>query len=779
MTNGGSPVRIVPFTLYDIKPFIEREHPVYLPNTEEYNRYWGDTILGRCINGLWGLDNDDRNLGGYRWMPGNLYFYINFTKILQERDGEPEVTDYPLLRDLDWLIMYALNTCDGFSGFEGDDEYTSFHVVDKVERGEKVTFLEKKLLNKYSEYVKKKDGSFKKYIDPRQYLYKTHDKPMGNPLYLNPCTNFMLISTRACGKSYTMNGDTTHAFVFNGARSVYDYYQGAPSTTVVVGSGDSSKSAEFLDKFIKNYDIIKTSCGAYGSGDIVIHGAYWMPTEGSLELNKRLKKRVRSKGGKGFIGNDTKIVHVSFAANPSAGVSYRARRIVCEEAGLIPRIQKVHSENEGSQMRETKIGFTSYIGTGGLIDKTRELKEMFFSPRAYKILPYEDIFTNSGKEIGLFIPSYYRKNAYRDENGNTNIEEAFADEMADLDAIKAGSSKAYHNYRISFPILPQDMFMTSVGGVFPTQMLEDRLAELDLEFKYSVGSLSYTNMSNTECSWKEDVGKKLNPYLSITDINDSTRTSREGAIVVYEHPMYHKPDRHVVNPMYLVVYDPVEAEDGDGSSLCAVLVFKFWDLDRPDSMQFNVVAEWIGRHDRLEKNHEVAYKLAAYYGCKILPEVNKPDIKRYARMTNRYHWLEEKPALALDGIVKSKSDYDVGYKVLPGMKADFEVYANELLLTVISTSERIEGDTHIVDNEYAARYISSKLGIEMLLSYDRDVNNDWTSALFGVGLWVRQKKLKPIKYEAVAEAQKESDVLKKILSSNPKQKHTQIVGFNY
>lgn len=779
----NKPTNIVPFWLYDISPFIEREHPVYLPDTAEYNAYWGETILDKCISGKWGLDSDGKGLGGYRWMPGNLYYYMNFTKILQERDGEPETTDYPLLRDIDWLIMYALNICDGFSGFEDDDVYTSFAVVKKLEDGTKLSGLDKKQLVSYAKYINNKQGKLKKYIDPREYLYKTHDTPKGYPLYHNPCTNFMLMSTRGCGKSYTINGDISHSFVFNGARSLYSYYNGNPSTTIVVGSGDSSKSAELLDKFVKNYDELKNSVGEYKSDSHNVYGAYWTPTEGSLELNKKLKKRVKAEGGQGYVGNDTKLVHVSFQSNISAGVSYRARRIVCEEAGLIPKVQRVHGENEGSQMRETKIGFSIYIGTGGSVEKTRDIKEMFNSPAAFKLLPYRDDFNNTGKDIGLFIPAYYRKSAYKDDNGNTDIQLAFEDEMAEREAIQASNSKAYQNYIISFPIYPQEMFMQSTGGTFPTQMLEDRLNEIDtydVQKNISIGKLTYINEANTECKWEESLTNKVRPYLALIDLEDKTRPNREGGIVIYEHPVSYKPDRFSPNPLYIAVYDPVEAEDNAGTSMCCVLVLKLWDVDRPDRLQFNIAAEWIGRYDRLEKNHETAFKLATYYGCKLFPEINKPDIKRYARMTNRYHWLEERPTLALDGAVKTRTEYDVGFKVLPGMKPDLEVYTNELLMTVIDTDESISGDALIVDNTYMAQKLTSKIGIEQLLSYNRDDNLDWVSTLFGAAVWVRQRKLKPIKYESIAQSINDSNSLKAFLSKKKHSNNTILnPAFNY
>lgn len=776
-------VNIMPFWLYDISPFIDREYPVYIPGTPEYDEYWTER-LRRCISGHWGLDNDERNLGGYRWMPGNLYFYTNYTQILLEKIGEPEVEDFPILRDIDWLVMYGLTVCDGFSGFSDDDEYSSFNVLYKVENSLRLSNIEKKQLEQYEKFIKNKKGEYKKYVDPREYLYKTHKKPLGEPLYHNPCINFMLLSSRAIGKSYLIGGDISHCLMFNGSRTIYDYFENKQSTTVVVGAAVSDKSKELLSKVITAYEYNRSSVGNYKSDGGNVNGAFWAPTAGSLELGGTLTKRVKLEGGRGYTGNQTKIVHVSFKANKSAGVGYRARRIVVEEVGILDSFHAVQAENNGSQTRETKVGFSIFIGTGGDIEKIREVRETFNSPEAFTILPYKDIYNNNGKNIGLFIPCYYRKTVYKDKNGNTDFEAAFQDELEERERIKQLNPKAYQGHIISFPFWPQEMFMQDSGGTFPTQYLEERLSQLensDLIKKFSVGKLTYVDNYQSDCTWEEDLSGKLKPYLRFSDLVDKNRPDKKGAIVIFEHPSEHKPTRFSPTPLYLTIYDPVEAEDDNGTSLCAVVVFKFWDIDRPDKIQFNIVAEWIGRYDRLEANHEIAFKLASYYGCKIFPEVNKADIIRYARMTNRYHWLEEKPTLALEGSVKSRSNYEVGYKVVPGVKPDWEVYTNELLMTEIDRNEKIVEDSLIVNRKYMVNEIPSIMATEQLLNYNRDENFDYVSVLFGVALWVRQRALKPIKYEAIASSIEETNSMKEFLLKKKSNQNEVIYNpaFNY
>ena len=97
-----------------------------------YKDYWTDHI-NKCLQGVWGHDyNEETKEGGYRWIPGNLFFYVNDTIIKMEESESREVICKPKLRDVEWYIFYALTVCDGFSGFELDDTYTSYKPLGKL-----------------------------------------------------------------------------------------------------------------------------------------------------------------------------------------------------------------------------------------------------------------------------------------------------------------------------------------------------------------------------------------------------------------------------------------------------------------------------------------------------------------------------------------------------------------------------------------------------------------------------------------------------------------------
>jgi len=191
-------VRLFP-ELYDIQPFLCREHPVLHPDTRDYIEYWEEQEK-RCVEGLWGLDKRD-NLGGWRYCTPQLYYYVNYCVIEDEdEENNSSLVKNPDLRDVEWMLYYAWIICRGFSGFEGDDEYTCNLLIKKLESGGLLTAKDKLRLQTMK-HARNKNGDYKKYIDPKEYLEKTFSKPLGLPIYGNNAKNLFVLTSRGSGKA--------------------------------------------------------------------------------------------------------------------------------------------------------------------------------------------------------------------------------------------------------------------------------------------------------------------------------------------------------------------------------------------------------------------------------------------------------------------------------------------------------------------------------------------------------------------------------------------------
>ena len=158
------------------------ENPNYHPDTIAYKQWWKEEIK-RCVEGYWHEG---------RYAPPQLYTYINDGVIerLDDSNITSQKTAQPLLRDIEWLFFYNWLICRKFSGFSLDENYTCNKLIlDPKFKREKAT-----------KYVLKSNGTFKEYIDPREYLYKKHDRNLGLPIYENNALNLILLTARGCGK---------------------------------------------------------------------------------------------------------------------------------------------------------------------------------------------------------------------------------------------------------------------------------------------------------------------------------------------------------------------------------------------------------------------------------------------------------------------------------------------------------------------------------------------------------------------------------------------------
>ena len=347
-------VRLFPL-LYNIKDFIVRDHPNHHPETQDYIDYWEEQEK-RSIEGFWGLDNNGKE-GGWRYISGPLYYYINFC-VIEDEDEETNASKVinPILRDIEWIFFYNWLICRGFSGFLDDTEFTCNTLVKKLESGELLTTKDKLRLQ-VAKNITKPDGTYKKYKEPRDILYATYDKPLGKPLYGNVAKNMMGLTSRRQGKSFWLMGIISHTFNFHGA--VYfdsNYFNIIKGPEIVVGSV-LGKSADMLKKFSFNQEYQKNNYGAYGENDAFIPGWFYQNTQGSLTVSNSkspyrneydyVEGGIWKKGGKG-----TKIIHVTYQDNPEASVGTGPIISIIEEIGLVANLLDVHKcYAEGTKIR--------------------------------------------------------------------------------------------------------------------------------------------------------------------------------------------------------------------------------------------------------------------------------------------------------------------------------------------------------------------------------------------------------------------------------------------
>lgn len=726
------PVKIFP-TLYDIKPFIQQDHPKLHPDSPEYVEYYED-LEKKCIEGFWGEDKKG-NKGGWRYMTPNLFFYINVGKIIDEDGigGTEEIS--PMLRDVEWILSYDWHIARGFSGFEDDEEYSCNRILGKVEREEELANLEVILFEK-AKHIRNSKGDLKKYVDPLKYLHQTHYKPLGRSVYENTATNTFTLGSRGFGKSwFGAEAVIGHEFIFYGKKYFDDNYIVDPSPTyILVGSSLEPKSAELLDKFNFLMEHLVENIGSYGRDETFSPGYFFRNTTGTLESGRFFKHKYKFKenGTWRTGGSGSELQHRVFTLNnPQGGVGGRFNVILVEEVGLCGNIITVHGANETTQVRRVKFGSSYYIGTGGNIKKIAGSKNIFLNPTHYDMLSYKDEFENRSKPICRFIPSTYVNNFFKDENGNTDVEASFQQEMSVREEkLKASTLDPYNEYVQSRPLTWSEMFLNSSTRYLPSAQAQER--QLNLEstdedlIKGAIGRLTYIDRDHTKV--KFEVNNNLKPILEL-DIDPEKDLG--GACIMYEPPPFPLPERTYVNSLYKVVYDPVQDDHG-GSSLASVIVYKGYTMSASgDGIYDNIVFEWIGRYDSIDDMHEVALKAAIFYGCTCLPEVNISDIVRYARRKNKYHLLQPVPWEALAKALKNPTaKYDVGVRLSGPLDVQCELLLKQHLLL------KRQKENDVINIEV----LNSRRACAEIAVYDREINTDHVSSLKILALWLSQEE---------------------------------------
>lgn len=587
----------------------------FYPGTPKHIQYWRE-LKKRCIEGIWRKDFDQ-----YRYMPGSLYFSIHFFTLVDfDKKRKVNVKIRPKLWDIMWEYHYLNIACSGFSGFEDDDEYTCYRGAQNIDEDTDFSY--------WPESALKKDGGFKKYMDPFMYVRQRFDKPMGRPLYENNSMDAMILGSRGGSKSYTGASLCAYNLLFDSAK----YYDAdlLPSTEqkktmvseVFVASAKSSKSHEMLKKMQSGLEEMQIDL-TLGKFEGPSH-PFSKNFQGSIKENNIYQHKYSYKDKDGsyttFAGSylSHKVVTIE---NPEASAGGRYTFSLIEEVGLIPNVIDFKGSHEATLYRGgVRFGYTMFIGTAGNMKKIQQAREMFLNPRDYNIYPFIDTY-EYGTEIGFFLPVYYTDAQFKDKNGNTDVEKAKEHYLKRREKLKK-NAKALLAEFMNYPMNPSEMWITSSFNVFPTEEAKKRETYLTANQAGQTVDLHWKDENTV--GWTTN-SKQICPYPFRTEDNP------EGTIVIYDHPLKVNVSRkdHLGNErsyyetpkdMYVISLDPyaTDSEKDSRNSLGAAYVMlnpKYYDHPSANSL---IVASYVARPSSGRRTYlENLEKLIAYYGNPI------------------------------------------------------------------------------------------------------------------------------------------------------------------
>jgi len=686
------------------------------PFSINYKNYWKEQKR-KCIEGYW--------FEG-KWMPGNLYFYINFTKILLNLPGSKGKTlGRPFLRDIEWEKAYIYQEARGFSGFEEDDTITCLTTVYELEKvkDNPEEYKEKLDLLIIDKSAYKKDGTFKTYVHPRDYLRRIHPRNYGKPIYKNNASNVIDIEARRMGKSYfSAGGLITHNFLFDGTTNYDAFIEGRdsgniPSSETLVGAIDSKYSQDLLNKTKLALENLR--------GNTIFNGIerpspFAKQVRGSLLPGKFIEAAYEQKLPGGWVtkGSRSKIHHRTFADNPLAGNGTGPNLIALEEVGFFNNIVETFSAlTDATKDGLNKFGTIYMFGTGGSMNAgiSDGIMDIFFNPEKYDCLSFNDIWEGNGN-IGFFVPYQFKFDEYRDEYGTVDLHKA--SKIIDIKREKLFKSKDRYKLQAeqqNNPENPSEAFLIPDSNIFPT-------GELKLQKQYVLskmitdgdvagecGKLIYDPVNAKNVKWIPDLEGKLTP----THWNMSKSENSTGCIQIWEHP-YKNAEGITPWGCYYAGLDPIDQDQSTTTSLGSTIIYK--NFIGADQSSHRIVAEYTARPETAKEHHENVLKLLMYYNAECLYENERNTIIVQAKHTNRQHYFAKQPTI-LKALENTSVHREFGIHMTAAIKNDMILLLNDWLL-----EENSEGGLNL-------NTINSIPILDELINYNDKGNFDRVIAL--------------------------------------------------
>jgi len=737
----------------NLKQFLLDEIKHFHPDDPRYLPYWAD-LKTRCIEGMWG-----REFGGFRYMPGKLFFYGNFGTILdvdEEQNTRTAIT--PLIRDIEWERAYMVLEAEGFSGWSDDDEFTSDEwVLELQTKGlPSTSTFNKWARNKRKRYLAliNKEGRLKKYKSPRENIKQIHEKEKGVPLYWNPTKNISELGARGGGKSYFYAiAVCLHTIVFDGAKYyTEDLIKNPPKAEVCVGSGQVNKSSEFCKKIsdAMNELAVSKTLGAWGIfGDEDYEpNIFYKEMAGSLGPNnkKNLWRHEYTsiyKGREITEGTGSYIAHVVYSPNKPDGAQAAAggryNYIIYEEQGLTSLLTKAWGSNKSTvRVGSRQFGVQIALGTSGNMETIIPAKEIFMHPKQYNLVTFNDDWEESG-EIGFFLPAYMTASDFKDENGNTNYEEAitYYQKLREV-AEEANNPQILAHEKMNSPLIPSDMWQSNKGNILPVaeaQLREKGLMNNKLYEKiYTPVKLSWDSNFPRGVGYEVDKSKK--PFFEHKYRYE--REDLDGPIMIYEFPQ--EIDGVVPDDMYKFVgHDPYVSDNIDeGDSLGATYIIMNPKYTLYGYSGNTIVASYIGKPPGGRKEYySNLEKLLAFYGNPkrgLWFEANRGDeCKNYFKNRDKEYLLCFRPQNVNNTGIYAKKITQYGYMVGNNIaKAELMDKVAEWLLAETTIGEETRRNIERIPDIFLIRQI---------IAFDmKEGNYDAVMALAGAILGMKEEE---------------------------------------
>lgn len=327
-----------------------------------------------------------------------------------------------------------------------------------------------------------------------------------------------------------------------------------------------------------------------------------------------------------------------------------------EEAGSWPLLRKAWIQGEALvAIQGQKFGIKLAGGTGGDSGPALEgLREMYYNPITYDILPYRHKYTSTGDEAltGFFIPAFLviNKEGYIDSRGYTDPEKGKEYYNAQR-ASKSSDPKALVDFMAEFCYNAEEAFSLEGDNKFNKVNIAEQLTNIRalkkcppiergyIEYKFKEGAHIQQNINGFK--WIPNQNSKLqileHPIWTLPPVED------ENGKVTW------RPPTEKVRNLYVIGIDGIDIgatqtseATKNPSDFCLVVYKRAYGIEEP-----KFVALYKDRPNDIRECYKIAIKLAQYYNAVINIEATRQSIIPYARERKLLNLFMKRPRATL------------------------------------------------------------------------------------------------------------------------------------
>ena len=316
------------------------------------------------------------------------------------------------------------------------------------------------------------------------------------------------------------------------------------------------------------------------------------------------------------------------ADKPSKLRGDRVDLLLFEEAGSNPVLLDTYIQSRALvEILGDKFGIRVLWGTGGDQGALEGLKEIFYNPEGYQVLPYRHNYTQSGDfvDTGFFIPSFtacMRDNdtgeVLIDSRGVTNTEKAKA--YYNRTNLRIKDPQKQIKDKAEFCFTPEDALALDGDNLFDRVILTQQKAAIEL---HKIGP--HIDVGVMEWNLEGHL-QKAEAIKGVFFKPDPT-----GHVQILEHPI--KDQGANSTNLYVAGIDGIDLgqedtsnETRDPSQMAVVILKRSNGLESP-----KIVAVYKDRPQKLRDAHLQVLRLLWYYNCKAIIESTRLSLLTFFR----------------------------------------------------------------------------------------------------------------------------------------------------